>query len=75
VGFAAIAASPEALQQAVADATERFEGKEIPRPEFWSGWRIVPTLIELWQQGDFRLHDRRVYARAGDGWDMTRLYP
>lgn len=54
---------------------QTFEDGDIPRPEFWSGFRLVPHAIEFWQQGDFRLHDRIVFTRDGEGWQARRLYP
>ena len=65
----------ETLVREMEEYTEKFEGKDVPRPPYWSGWRVIPDSIEFWQQGDFRLHDREVYTRAGQGWKMTRLYP
>lgn len=47
----------------------------IPRPDHWSGFRILPRQIEFWKDGAFRLHDRVVLRREGDGWSRTRLYP
>ncbi len=49
----------------------------IPRPEFWGGYRLVPDRIEFWINRSYRLHDRIAYVRnaEGDGWDETRLYP
>ena len=52
-----------------------FDGKEVPRPDFWSGWRVVPSMIEFWQEGHYRLHDREVYRRKDVAWEHTRLYP
>jgi pyridoxamine 5'-phosphate oxidase len=63
------------LVEAVAREGLRFGIGEIPRPEFWSGWRVVPIIIEFWQEGKFRLHDRERFTRRGDGWDVVRLYP
>lgn len=58
------------------DATEaRFEGQDVPRPEHWFGYRVVPQTIEFWQDGAFRLHDRIQFSRNGDQWEKTRLYP
>jgi len=65
----------EELVQAVNENTEKFEGKDVPRPPFWSGWRVVPEVMEFWQQSDFRLHDREVFTRHGDHWHITKLYP
>jgi pyridoxamine 5'-phosphate oxidase len=65
-----------ALEKAVAEYTARHMIGDIPRPEYWSGFRIVPKTIEFWYDRPFRLHDRVVFSRndAG-GWDKTRLYP
>ena len=65
-----------ALEKAVAEYTLKFAVGEIPRPEHWSGFRLVPKTIEFWQDRPFRLHDRLVFNRAdGSGWGKTRLYP
>ncbi len=67
--------SRAALERAVAEREAEFEGREPPRPEWWSGFRIVPTSVEFWLDMPFRLHDRAVFTREGDGWKRTRLYP
>jgi pyridoxamine 5'-phosphate oxidase len=64
-----------ALEQEVAKVTARFGLGAIPRPEFWSGFRLVPERIELWRQGAFRLHDRKLYTRRGREWAVETLYP
>lgn len=65
-----------ALEKAVADFTARHPIGEIPRPDWWSGFRIVPAQIEFWHDRPFRLHDRVKFIRNGQGgWDKTRLYP
>lgn len=64
-----------ALEKAVAEQTLRFGLGEIPRPPFWSGFRLVPDRIELWRDMPFRLHERRVFHRVGAGWEMEMLYP
>jgi len=57
-------------------ATEIDDGP-VPRPSHWSGFRLVPTSIEFWKDGEFRLHDRVRFTRAGAGqnWTSARLYP
>lgn len=64
-----------ALEKAVAEYTARHAIGEIPRPTHWSGFRVVPTSIEFWQDRPFRLHDRMTFKAEGDGWAKTRLYP
>jgi pyridoxamine 5'-phosphate oxidase len=63
------------LAIAIAKNTAKFIGRTVPRPPFWSGWRVVPQRIEFWQQGAFRIHDREVFTRSGDDWKITKLYP
>ena len=57
------------------EITTQFEGKEIPRPENWGGYRVTPTVIEFWQGKPDRLHDRFRYRRINDDWDIQRLAP
>ena len=64
-----------ALEKAVAEQTLRFGLGAIPRPDFWSGFRLLPTRIELWRDMPFRLHERRVFHRDGAGWTLEMLYP
>ena len=64
-----------ALEKAVALHTAKYAIGEIPRPPHWTGFRIAPVSIEFWQDKPFRLHDRVVFAREGDGWRKVRLYP
>lgn len=65
-----------ALEKAVAEYTARYPVGEIPRPDYWSGFRIKPVSIEFWHDRPFRLHDRLKFtARADGSWDKTRLYP
>lgn len=64
-----------ALEKAVAEYTARYPIGQIPRPAYWSGFRIVPESIEFWHDRPFRLHDRMVFSRAGQGWAKERLYP
>jgi pyridoxamine 5'-phosphate oxidase len=63
------------LVELLATATARHEGREVPLPPFWGGYRLLPECIEFWQHGDDRLHDRLLYERKGDGWRVVRLAP
>ena len=63
------------LEKRVADFTAKFGDGEIPRPAYWRGYRLTPSQIEFWSDGAFRLHDRVLFERAGDGWTRWRLYP
>ncbi|MBR2537158.1 MAG: pyridoxamine 5'-phosphate oxidase [Hyphomicrobium sp.] len=66
-----------ALEAQVAKYTAKFGVGEIPRPSYWSGFRVTPLEIEFWSDGAFRLHDRLVFRRSepGQSWSTTRLYP
>lgn len=63
------------LEAEVAALSARYEDKPVPRPENWTGFRIVPSAIEFWENGPFRLHDRVRFKKAGSGWERSRLYP
>jgi pyridoxamine 5'-phosphate oxidase len=65
-----------AFEKAIAMYTAKFALGAVPRPPFWSGYRIVPAEIEFWQERLFRLHDRIMFRRSDAGaWSKTRLYP
>jgi pyridoxamine 5'-phosphate oxidase len=68
-------ASRDELEKSVRDLNAEFEGKGVPRPPFWGGYRLEPGTIEFWQGRVDRLHDRLVFRRAERGWITERLYP
>jgi pyridoxamine 5'-phosphate oxidase len=70
-----VLASRATLDAAVAAASARFEGRDVECPPHWGGYRLVPESIELWQQGDARLHDRMLYTRVGATWKRQLLAP
>ncbi len=63
------------LEEQVSEVEERFKDQDVPLPDFWGGYRVVPERIEFWQGRLNRLHDRLIYSRRGPGWDTERLYP
>ncbi len=63
------------LERRVRELEALHAGRDVPRPPHWSGYRIVPQLMEFWQDREFRLHDRFQYAAGPDGWTVARLYP
>jgi len=72
----AVLSGRDRLDQALAEARERFAGADVPRPERWGGYLVLPVAYEFWQHGENRLHDRFRYRRDGvDGWLVERLAP
>lgn len=63
------------LEQKVAEIKHRFREGEIPLPDFWGGYRVVPERIEFWQGRPSRLHDRFEYVKQDKGWAIDRLQP
>jgi pyridoxamine 5'-phosphate oxidase len=69
-------ADPEALRARYDELERQHEGKPVPRPPHWGGYRLVPSLIEFWTQRDNRLHDRLVFRSDGEGsWRSETLSP
>ena len=65
----------DALMARYAEYEARFKGSEIPLPDDWGGYRLVPDAIEFWQGRMYRLHDRFLYTRADHGWRIDQLSP
>ena len=67
--------SRQALETQFEQVKAKFSKGEIPLPDFWGGFRVIPEEIEFWQGGESRLHDRFSFQRDGDDWDIARLSP
>ncbi|HEY3746644.1 MAG TPA: pyridoxamine 5'-phosphate oxidase [Gemmatimonadaceae bacterium] len=67
--------NPDALDKRVSTYEAEFEGKAVPRPPHWSGFRVQPERIEFWKGMPNRLHERHLYTRIGNGWKIETLYP
>ncbi len=63
------------FEERIKKVTQEFDGQEVTRPPFWSGFRVVPKAIEFWQEGEFRIHSREIYQRCDSGWEMKKIYP
>jgi pyridoxamine 5'-phosphate oxidase len=70
-----VVASREALDERFAETAVRFEGRDVPLPPHWGGYRLTPETIEFWKGRRHRLHDRLRYRRTDEGWTLERLYP
>ncbi|MFI5230402.1 MAG: pyridoxamine 5'-phosphate oxidase [Gemmatimonadales bacterium] len=67
--------SPRDLDARVAEVERRFAGGVVPRPPYWSGFRVRPERIEFWKNMPSRLHVRELYSRDGAAWGVRQLYP
>lgn len=67
--------SRDELLTAVAAYEEKFRDQAVPRPPHWSGFRIIPTEIEFWNEQPNRLHERELYTRSGNSWELALLAP
>jgi pyridoxamine 5'-phosphate oxidase len=63
------------LEALVGEVERRFDGRDVPLPPFWGGYRLVAATVELWTHRENRLHDRVRYVREADGWRSERLAP
>lgn len=69
------------FEDRIEQITKDFDGREVPRPPFWSGFRVIAKRIEFWSEGEFRIHKREVFIRSegeklGDKtWEVQKLYP
>ena len=66
---------PGELEDRVRKVEREYEGRDVPRPPHWSGFRVNPARIEFWHGMPSRLHERHVFVRNGDGWRTEVLYP
>ncbi len=71
-----VAQARETFEQRIAQFEREFDGRDVPRPPRWGGFRVVPRAVEFWYGAQFRLHERWLYERnrAGD-WTKRMLYP
>lgn len=68
-------ASRDLLDARIAEIEERFAGQDVPRPDFWSGFRVSPRWLEFWKARPARLHEREVYEKTPSGWTKRLLFP
>jgi pyridoxamine 5'-phosphate oxidase len=71
----AVLPSRQAIEQRFRDLQEQYEGRDVPLPPYWGGYRVMPEEVEFWQGRPSRLHDRLRYSRQGEAWGLARLSP
>ncbi len=71
----AVISSRKMLQMQIEKMKEKFAKGSVPLPDFWGGYRVIPTQIEFWQGRESRLHDRILYTKEQEGWKIERLAP
>lgn len=67
--------SREELESIIEKYTKQFEGKDVPRPNFWGGYVLKPNYFEFWQGRKSRLHDRFAFSKSGHDWNIKRMFP
>ena len=67
--------SREVFEQRITEVEQRYEGVYVPRPPHWSGFRVVPEMVEFWYGARYRLHERQRYQRVDGAWQRFMLYP
>jgi len=68
-------ASRDELEARIAELAKKFEGRDVPRPEYWGGYRLTPNRVEFWQHREDRLHDRVLYFFDDSAWRLERQSP
>jgi pyridoxamine 5'-phosphate oxidase len=68
-------ADPDELNRRFAEVEAKFAGRTVPRPPYWSGFRLIPRRVEFWISQPSRLHIRHLYSREADRWRIETLYP
>jgi pyridoxamine 5'-phosphate oxidase len=63
------------LENRFTEFQDKFHGKNVPKPPYWGGYRIIPSWFEFWQEGKHRLHDRLIYVHENGSWKISRLSP
>lgn len=65
------------LERRMRELEQKYSGRSVPRPAYWSGYRVIPDLIEFWQGGEYqhRIHVRTCYRKLGDAWTVSLLNP